>query len=133
MLNICIKSKKTSSFTARINAFRVIERLERMDILCGQNTQSINNDTLSSYSPPRADSKAFPLSFNWLTKWTNSAWFLKEFSQLNRAPQLANEHRYGRSLVWERRCSSSFFLLRCERPFFGHLSLNDKRKIKFNF
>ena len=42
MLNICIKSKKTSSFTARINAFRVIERLERMNILGGQNTESVN-------------------------------------------------------------------------------------------
>ena len=31
MLNICLKSKKTSSFTGRINAFRVIER---------QNTES---------------------------------------------------------------------------------------------
>ena len=31
------------NFTGRINAFRVIERLERMNILGGQNTESVNN------------------------------------------------------------------------------------------
>ena len=43
MLNICLKVKKTSNLTGRINAFQVIERLERMDILGGQNTKSIND------------------------------------------------------------------------------------------
>ena len=42
MLNICLKSKKNSNFTGRINAFRVIERLERMNNLDGQNTESVN-------------------------------------------------------------------------------------------
>ena len=41
------KKYKISNFTGRINAFRVIEHLERMDILGGQNTKSfkqINNN-----------------------------------------------------------------------------------------
>ena len=41
MLNICLKSKKFENLTGRINAFRVIERLERMNILGGQNTESV--------------------------------------------------------------------------------------------
>ena len=41
MLNICLKSKKNSNFTGRIKAFRVIERLERMNILDGLNTESV--------------------------------------------------------------------------------------------
>ena len=32
------------NFTGRINAFLVIERLERMNILSGQNTESVNKD-----------------------------------------------------------------------------------------
>ena len=36
------KIKKNSNFTGRINAFRVIERLERMNTLGGQNTESVN-------------------------------------------------------------------------------------------
>ena len=46
MLNICLKSKENPNFTGRINAFRVIERLERMDILGGQNTESVNVNML---------------------------------------------------------------------------------------
>ena len=42
MLNICLKSKKNSIFTGRMNAFRVIERLERMVILGAQKTESVN-------------------------------------------------------------------------------------------
>ena len=34
------KKYKISSFTGRINAFRVIERLKRTNILGGQNTES---------------------------------------------------------------------------------------------
>ena len=41
MLNICLKSTKISNFTGRINAFPVIERLERMNILGDQNTESV--------------------------------------------------------------------------------------------
>ena len=41
MLNICLKSKKNLNFTGCINAFRVIERLERMNILGDQNTESV--------------------------------------------------------------------------------------------
>ena len=41
MLNICLKRKKLS-FTGRINAFRVIKRLERLNILGGQITESVN-------------------------------------------------------------------------------------------
>ena len=37
MLNICLKK----NLTGRINAFWVIEGLERMDILDGQNTESV--------------------------------------------------------------------------------------------
>ena len=36
------KKYKIPNFTGRINAFRVIERLERREILGGQNTESIN-------------------------------------------------------------------------------------------
>ena len=35
------KKYKISNFTGRINAFRVIERLERMNILGGQNTEGV--------------------------------------------------------------------------------------------
>ena len=35
------KSKKKLNFAVRINALRVIERLERMNILGGQNTESV--------------------------------------------------------------------------------------------
>ena len=42
MLNICLKSKKFD-FTGRMNAFRVIERPERIEILGGQNTENVNN------------------------------------------------------------------------------------------
>ena len=35
------KKSKISNFTGRINAFRVIERLERMNTLSGQNTESV--------------------------------------------------------------------------------------------
>ena len=37
MLNIWLKSKKKLNFTGCINAFRVIERLQRMNILGDQN------------------------------------------------------------------------------------------------
>ena len=40
MLYICLKKKL--NFTGRINAFRVIERIERMNILGGQNNESVN-------------------------------------------------------------------------------------------
>ena len=40
MLNICLKSKKKMNI---INASRVMERLERMDILGGQNNESVNS------------------------------------------------------------------------------------------
>ena len=43
------------NFTGRINAFRVIERLQRMNILGGQNTQSVNRLYKFSninYNPP---------------------------------------------------------------------------------
>ena len=36
------KKYKITNFTERINAFRVIERLERMNILGGQNNESVN-------------------------------------------------------------------------------------------
>ena len=35
------KKYKISNFTGRINAFRVIKRLERMNILGGRNTESV--------------------------------------------------------------------------------------------
>ena len=41
MLNICLKSKKKIEHQARINASWVMERLERMNILGGQNTESV--------------------------------------------------------------------------------------------
>ena len=41
MLNICLKSKKNSNITGRINVFRIIERLERTDILGGQSTERV--------------------------------------------------------------------------------------------
>ena len=44
MLNICLKILKNLNFTGRINAFRVIERLERMNILGGQNTKSVKRN-----------------------------------------------------------------------------------------
>ena len=44
MLNICLKFLKKLNFTGRINAFRVIERLERMNILGGQNTKSVKRN-----------------------------------------------------------------------------------------
>ena len=43
MLNICLESKKKSNFTGHINAFWVIERFERMDILGGQKTESVKS------------------------------------------------------------------------------------------
>ena len=39
------KKYTISNFTRRMNAFRVIERLKRMNIL-GQNTESVNLDIL---------------------------------------------------------------------------------------
>ena len=36
------KKLKILNFTGRINAFQVIERLERMNILGGQNTENLN-------------------------------------------------------------------------------------------
>ena len=33
MLNVCLKSKRNLNFTGRINAFRVIEHLEKMNVL----------------------------------------------------------------------------------------------------
>ena len=41
MLNM-FKKYKISNFTERINAFRVIERLERMNILGGLSTESVH-------------------------------------------------------------------------------------------
>ena len=41
MLNICLKVKKIEH-QARINACRVMERLERMNILGGENNESVN-------------------------------------------------------------------------------------------
>ena len=35
------KKFKTSNFTGRINAFRVIERFQRMSILSGQNIENV--------------------------------------------------------------------------------------------
>ena len=35
------KKYKISNFTGRVNAFLVIERLQRMNIMGGQNTESI--------------------------------------------------------------------------------------------
>ena len=35
------KKYKILNFTGRINAYRVIERLERMDILVGQDTEVV--------------------------------------------------------------------------------------------
>ena len=46
MLNICLKSNKIPNFTGRINAFRAIERLERMHILGGQNTESVKSHVI---------------------------------------------------------------------------------------
>ena len=43
---MCLKSKEISNFTGRINAFQVIECLERMYILGGQNTESVNKISL---------------------------------------------------------------------------------------
>ena len=37
----------------RINAFRVIERLERMNIIGGQNTENVNNNVLNSFAVNR--------------------------------------------------------------------------------
>ena len=42
MLNICLKSKK-KELQARINASRVMERFERMNILGGQNNESVKD------------------------------------------------------------------------------------------
>ena len=42
MLDICLKSKKNLKFTGRINAIRVFEHLEKMNILGGHNTESVN-------------------------------------------------------------------------------------------
>ena len=36
------KKFKIMNFTGRINAFRVIERLKRMNILGSQNTENVN-------------------------------------------------------------------------------------------
>ena len=44
MLNICLKSKKKLN----INASRVMERLERMYILGGQNNESVNSAATNS-------------------------------------------------------------------------------------
>ena len=41
------KKEKMLNFTGRINAFRVIERLKRKNIIGGQNTEIVN---LLSYS-----------------------------------------------------------------------------------
>ena len=42
MLNICLKIKN-SELHGRLNAFQVIERVETMDILGGQKTESVND------------------------------------------------------------------------------------------
>ena len=42
MLNICLKSKKKIEHQASINACRVMERFERINILGGQNNESVN-------------------------------------------------------------------------------------------
>ena len=42
MLNICLKSKKKVELRGRIYEVVVSERFERMDILSGQNTESVN-------------------------------------------------------------------------------------------
>ena len=41
MVNICLKSKKKLNFTECICAATANERLERMDILNNQNTESV--------------------------------------------------------------------------------------------
>ena len=41
MLNICLKIKKKIEHQARINASQVMECLERMNILGGQNNESV--------------------------------------------------------------------------------------------
>ena len=45
------KKYKILNFTGRINAFRVIERLEGLNILCGQNTESVNYLIVLSEDP----------------------------------------------------------------------------------
>ena len=42
MLNICLNSKR-NRITGRIFAAVATERIERMDIFCGQNTESFKN------------------------------------------------------------------------------------------
>ena len=49
MLNICLKSKKNSNFVGRINVFRVIECLERMNILGSQNFESVKQGVKTLY------------------------------------------------------------------------------------
>ena len=44
MLNVCLKSKKKLNFNGRNNAFRVIEHLERMEILSGQIIESVKTN-----------------------------------------------------------------------------------------
>ena len=60
MLNICLKSKKILNFTGRINAFRVIERLGRMNILGGQNTESVKRVQQGTILVPHRGSANFP-------------------------------------------------------------------------
>ena len=43
------KNNKILNFTGHINAFRVIECLERMNILGGQNTESVKLDILITF------------------------------------------------------------------------------------
>ena len=40
------KKLKNFNITGRMNAFRVIERPERIEILGGQNTENVNNISL---------------------------------------------------------------------------------------
>ena len=43
------KKQKMLNFTGRINAYRVIERLEKMNIFGGQNTESVKQLQLKNY------------------------------------------------------------------------------------
>ena len=90
MLDIWLKSKKLN-FTWHINAFRVIERLERMNILGGQNTECVN--TLSWVE--RENWILYP---HFSSRWCNGrVLIISRIDQWTR--HLKNNNLYRRNLI----------------------------------
>ena len=63
------------NFTGHINAFRVIERLERMNILGGQNTESVNILLFSKSDINHFSNKFILMKSDWQTICCSQLYF----------------------------------------------------------